>query len=227
MPTRNRYSTITIDGEWLNRAIPHTSHKTTLPDMLRRIEAQYGKAQRIWVMDRGIPTEEHLAAMRGADPPVFYLVGTPKGRLTKLEQALIVLPWQAVRQGVEVKLLPQQHELYVLAQSRARIDKERAMRRRKLKWLWARLKDIAAMDLDREELLMKLGAARSKARAAWRLLAIDIDPKKAAFSFALDRDKLRQSRRREGAKARRPLSVANQSVRQGAGRAVALLYPTR
>jgi hypothetical protein len=205
----------------------NTSDKTTLPDMLRRIEAQYGKAQRIWVMDRGIPTEEHLAAMRGADPPVFYLVGTPKGRLTKLEQALIVLPWQAVRQGVEVKLLPQQHELYVLAQSRARIDKERAMRRRKLKWLWARLKDIAAMDLDREELLMKLGAARSKARAAWRLLAIDIDPKKAAFSFALDRDKLRQSRRREGAKARRPLSVANQSVRQGAGRAVALLYPTR
>jgi Transposase DDE domain len=176
----------------------NTSDKTTLPDMLRKIEAQYGKAQRIWVMDRGIPTEEHLAAMRAADPPVLYLVGTPKGRLTKLERALLTLPWQAVREGVEVKLLPQDAELYVLAQSRARIAKERAMRRRKLKWLWQRLKEIAAMEIDREELLMKLGAARSKARAAWRLLDIKIDPKKAAFTFALDRHKLRQARRREG-----------------------------
>jgi len=176
----------------------NTADCTTLPDMLRRIEAQYGKAQRIWVMDRGIPTEEQLAAMRAADPPIAYLVGTPKGRLTKLERALVTLPWQAVRQGVEVKLLPQDGELYVLAQSRARIAKERAMRRRKLKWLWARLKEIAEMDLTREELLMKLGAARSKARAAWRLLAVDIDPKQASFSFALDRDKLRQARRREG-----------------------------
>ena len=176
----------------------NTSDKTTLPDMLRKIEAQYGKAQRIWVMDRGIPTEEHLAAMRAADPPVFYLVGTPKGRLTKLEKALVALPWQAVRSGVEVKLLPQEQELYVLAQSRARIDKERAIRRRKLKWLCKRLKEIAAMEIDREELLMKLGAARSKARAAYRLLTIDIDPNKAAFTFALDRDKLRQARRREG-----------------------------
>ena len=132
------------------------------------------------------------------DPPVFYLVGTPKGRLTKLEKALVTLPWQAVREGVEVKLLAQEQELYVLAQSRARIAKERAIRRRKLKWLWKRLKDIAAMEIDREELLMKLGAARSKARAAYRLLDINIDPKKAAFTFALDRDKLRQTRRREG-----------------------------
>jgi Transposase DDE domain len=176
----------------------NTSDKTTLPDMLRKIEAQYGKAQRIWVMDRGIPSEEHLAAMRAADPPVFYLVGTPKGRLTKLERALVTLPWQAVREGVEVKLLPQDGELYVLAQSRARIAKERAIRRRKLKWLWKRLKEIAAMEVDREELLMKLGAARSKARAAYRLLTIDIDPNKAAFTFALDRAKLRQARRREG-----------------------------
>ena len=176
----------------------NTADCTTLPDMLRRIEAQYGKAQRIWVMDRGIPTEPQLAAMRSADPPISYLVGTPKGRLTKLEQALIGLPWHAVRAGVEVKLLPQDGELYVLAQSRARIAKERAMRRRKLKWLWARLKEIAAMDLTREELLMKLGAARSKARAAWRLIDVDVAPDQATFTFTLNRDKLRQARRREG-----------------------------
>jgi Transposase DDE domain len=176
----------------------NTADCTTLRGVLRKIEAQYGKAQRIWVMDRGIPTEEVLAEMRQADPPVSYLVGTPKGRLSKLEKALLGLPWQAVRQGVEVKLLPQEQELYVLAQSRARIHKERAMRRRKLKWLWARLKQIAAMDLTREELLMKLGAARAKARAAWRLIDIDVVPDAATFSFALNRNKLRRTRRREG-----------------------------
>ena len=176
----------------------NTADCTTLRDMLRKIEAQYGKANRIWVMDRGIPTEEVLAEMRAADPPVSYLVGTPKGRLSKLEKRLVTLPWQAVREGVDVKLLPQDQELYVLAQSHARVDKERAMRRRKLKWLWARLEQLAAMELDREELLMKLGAARAKARAAWRLVDVTVPPEGATFSFALDRAKLRQVRRREG-----------------------------
>ena len=182
----------------------NTSDKTTLRDMLQKIEAQYGKANRIWVMDRGIPTEEVLAEMRTADPPVSYLVGTPKGRLSKLEKHLVTLPWQAVREGVDVKLLPhpstsaQDQELYVLAQSHARINKERAMRRRKLKWLWARLKEIAAMDLDREELLMKLGAARARAWAAWRLVDVKVADEGATFSFTLDRTKLRQVRRREG-----------------------------
>jgi transposase len=146
----------------------NTADCTTLRGALCKIEAQYGKAERIWVMDRGVPTEEVLAEMRQADPPVSYLVGTPKGRLSKLEKALLGLPWQAVRQGVDVKLLPhpstsaQEQEMYVLAQSHARIHKERAMRRRKLKWLWVRLKQISAMELKREELLMKLGAARNK-----------------------------------------------------------------
>jgi hypothetical protein len=176
----------------------NTADCTTLPDFVRKIEEQYGKAERIWVMDRGIPTEEHLAQMRRADPPIYYLVGTPKGRLSKLEKALLGQPWEAVREGVQVKLLPQEQELYVLAQSRARIHKERALRRRKLKWLWARLKEVSAMSLTREELLMKLGAARSKARAAWRLLDIDIAPNSASFTYALNRKKLRRVRRCEG-----------------------------
>jgi transposase len=176
----------------------NTADNATLRGFLEKIEAQYGKAERIWVMDRGIPTEEALAAMRQADPPVSYLVGTPKGRLAKLEQALLGLPWQEVRDGVEVKLLPQDSDLYVLAKSRARIHKERAMRRRQLKRLWGRLGQIAAMRLKREDLLMKLGAARAKAPAAWRLLDIAIDPKEAAFSYRLNRGRLRQARRREG-----------------------------
>src|SRR5206468_8273892 len=158
----------------------NTADNTTLRGFLQKIETQYGKAQRIWVMDRGIPTDEVLAEMRQSDPPISYLVGTPKGRLTKLEKALLERPWQTVRDGVDVKLLPDEQELYVLARSRARIDKERAMRRRKLKWLWGRLKELSAMRLKREELLMKLGAARDKARAAWRLVDIEVDPQIAS-----------------------------------------------
>jgi hypothetical protein len=120
-----------------------------------------------------------------------YLVGTPKGHLTKLEKDLLSLPWQEVRQGVEVKLLSKNEELYVLAQSHARVLKERAIRRRKLKWLWARLKEISTMELNRDELLMKLGAARAKAPAAWRLLAVDVASEGATFSYALNRKKLR------------------------------------
>lgn len=176
----------------------NTADNTTLRGFLQKIEAQYGKAQRIWVMDRGIPTEEVLREMRESHPPILYLVGTPKGRLTKLEKQLLVLPWQSVREGVDVKLLPQDQELYVLARSRARIDKERAIRRRRLKRLWRRLKELSAMSLKREELLMKLGAARSKAGAAWRLVKVKVDPKAATFSYELNRNKLRRVRRHEG-----------------------------
>jgi transposase len=176
----------------------NTSDKTTLKDFLHRIEKQYGKAQRIWLMDRGIPTEATLAEMRLSDPPGQYLVGTPKGRLTKLEQALLSTPWQKTRENVSVKLLPQDDELYVFAESKDRVAKERAMRRRQLKWLWKRLAQVAAMKLKREELLMKLGSARSQAPTAWRLVNIKVDPKLASFTYALNRNELAKVRRREG-----------------------------
>lgn len=176
----------------------NTADHQTLRGFLADIEWQYGKARRIWLMDRGIPTEAVLAEMRQADPPVYYLVGTPKGRLSKLEKDLLDKPWQQARPGVQVKLLPRDGELYVYAQSRDRIAKERAMRRRKLTWLWQRLARLSAMKLTREELLMKLGAARQRARSAWRLVVIDVAEDSAAFSYRLDRAKLRQMRRREG-----------------------------
>ena len=175
----------------------NTADSKTLRSFLEKIESQYGKARRVWVMDRGVPTEEVLAEMRAADPPVQYLVGTPKGRLTRLEKQLVDKPWRKAREGVEVKLLAQGDELYVFAQSADRVSKERAMRRRQLKWLWARLKKLAQMDISREERLMKLGAARSKAPSAWRLVKADVD-KTGALAYALDRDKLRKVRRREG-----------------------------
>jgi transposase len=176
----------------------NTSDKTTLRDFLARIERQYGKARRTWLMDRGIPTEAVLAEMRASDPPVQYLVGTPKGRLTRLEKQLLEKPWQTARPQVEVKLLPQDGELYVFAQSADRVAKERSMRKRQLKWLWKRLAELAAMKQSRNDLLMKLGAARARAPTGWRLVTVEVAAKEASFSYRLDRNKLRQVRRREG-----------------------------
>ena len=180
----------------------NTADKTTLPGFLEKIQNQYGKAERIWVMDRGIPTEAVLEQMRTSDPPVFYLVGTPKGRLSQLEAQLLPLDWQSVRPGVEVKLLSNQHELFVLARSRDRVNKERAMRRRQLKRLCKRLFKLQQMRLSARQLLLKLGECRARYRVAWRLLDLGLPipaaRKPVRFSFQLNRDKLRVARRREG-----------------------------
>jgi len=176
----------------------NTADCKTLRLFLEKIEAQYGKARRVWVMDRGVPTEAVLAEMRASDPPVQYLVGTPKGRLNRLEKKLLDKPWRTAREGVEVKLLAENDDLYVFAQSADRVNKERAMRRRQLKRLWARLNKLATMQVSREEMLMKLGAARSKSPSAWRLVHTAVDAKTGALSFSLDRNKLRTARRREG-----------------------------
>jgi hypothetical protein len=176
----------------------NTADCTTLRMFLARIERQYGRARRVWVMDRGIPTEAVLAEMRGSDPPVQYLVGTPKGRLSRLEKQLLAKPWQEARPGVSVKLLAEDDELYVYAESVERVSKERAMRRRQLKWLWKRLRELAAMAVRREEMLMKLGAARARAPTAWRLVDIEMDKAGAGFSYTLNRQKPRRIRQREG-----------------------------
>lgn len=176
----------------------NTTDSTTLRAFLARIERQYGRARRVWCMDRGVPTESVLAEMRASEPPVQYLVGTPKGRLNRLERALLAKPWREARPGVQVKLLAAEGELYVFAQSADRIAKERAMRRRQLKWLWARLAQLSAMALTRDALLLRLGSAQAKAPAAWRLLDIRVSEHDGALSYRLNREKLRKARRREG-----------------------------
>ena len=181
----------------------NTSEKTTLKAFLKKIEEQYGRAQRIWVMDRGIPTEEQLREMRQADPPVAYLVGTPRGRLSKLEKPFLELPWAKVKESVEVKLLAQEGELYILARSQGRWQKERAMRRRRLKSLWKRLQELQGQQLERDQLLLKLGAAKAEAGRAYGLVEVQVpkpeQPVNAeTFTFRWRKDKLRQALRREG-----------------------------
>src|SRR3954470_18396907 len=134
------------------------SDKTTLGDFLRRIEVQYGKAGRTWVMDRGIPTEAVLTEMRAGKTPTHYLVRTPRARLSQLEQEFLARPWAQGRDSVQVKLIEQDGELYILARSGGRRDKEQAMRRRRLKKLVKRLHELRQQKLTRDQLLIKLGA---------------------------------------------------------------------
>ena len=141
----------------------NTSDKTTLKEFLAKIEKQYGKAKRTWVMDRGIPTEEVLAEMRNSKTPIHYLVGSPRGRLTQLEKAFLTKPWEDVRESVRVKLIEHGEETYVFVRSQGRRDKEQSMRRRRLKKLIKRLRELQQQNLTRDELLLKLGAARKEA----------------------------------------------------------------
>ena len=183
----------------------NTSDKTTLKAFLAKIETLYGQAHRIWVMDRGIPTEAVLAVMRASDPPICYLVGTPKGRLSKLEQQLLKRPWQRARPHVRVKLLPQERELYVFIESQERLKKERGIRLRKLRELLGRLQALQQRQqrLTRDELLLAVGQAKEQAGRVFGLVQIhwpaegpEVDAR--SFTFKLRRNKYRQWRRREG-----------------------------
>jgi len=175
-----------------------TADNTTLREMLETITRRYGQADRIWVMDRGIPTEEILEQLREANVPVRYLVGTPKGRLTRLECALAERPWQDVRSELRVKLLPVEGELYVLAESGARKDKERGIRRRQLKRYWKRLGELRGQKQSRDKLLKKLGIAQHHAgRVVERLVEVFVSDQ-GVLSYRLEWEKLRAARRHEG-----------------------------
>ena len=89
----------------------NTADCATLRDFPTKIETAYGKARRVWVMDRGIPSEAILEEMRDPERQTFYLVGTPTGRINGDEKKWLDLPWQRVRDSVEVKLYEHEGEL--------------------------------------------------------------------------------------------------------------------
>lgn len=182
----------------------NTADNTTLRGFLKKIERQHGKTERVWVMDRGIPTEEVLSEMRDAETPVYYLVGTPKGRLSRYEHTLLGQEWKRVRDDISVKLLQDEDDVYIYAQSEKRIQKERAMRKRRLKHLLKRLNELRDQKtITRDKLLMKLGVAQKEAGRAYGLLDIDlpvagqpINPD--TFKWQINRTKYRRVYRREG-----------------------------
>ena len=180
----------------------NTHEASTLEEFLDRVESRWGRARRTWLMDRGIPTEQTLERMRSRG--IDYLVGTPKGRLTKLEQELLQRPWVQARETVAVKLLEQGDEFYVYVESQQRVGKERSIRRRRLKRLWAQLAALRARKpLTRDQLLLSLGAANKEAGRVWGLVKIrwpaaDEAVDASTFGYELERDKLRRVQRREG-----------------------------
>lgn len=180
----------------------NTSDRMTLRDFLQRIEQSYGQARRVWVMDRGIPTEEVLAEMR-QQKDTFYLVGTSRGKIQQYERQWLELPWQKVRESVEVKLFAQDSELYVLAKSEGRRAKERAIRRKKLARLLWKLHAMRLHPPSRDQLLLRLGAIRKDAGRAARLVAIKIPAQgvsvtRQSFTFHLEKEQLKQAELRDG-----------------------------
>ena len=176
----------------------NTRDTATLRDFLKKIETLYGKAQRVWVMDRGIPTEEILQEMRSSNPPVYYLVGTPRSKLRAFHPSFADQPWQKIRESVEVKLMAQKDECWILAKSEGRKAKENAIRRRKLARLLRTLRAIRRNCRKRDVLLLRLGAAKQEAGSAYPFVEIQIpDPKQIPtpqnFKFALKKEKLREA----------------------------------
>lgn len=143
---------------------------TTLRAFLDKIETMYGQARRVWVMDRGVPTHETLQRMR--DDGVAYLVGTPKRLLSQMEKDLIDKAWQRVHDGVQVKLLEQDRELYILARSADRQKKEQAIRRRKLKTLVHGLNRLKRRPITRDNLLKKIAVLQKEAGGVARFIKI-------------------------------------------------------
>jgi len=184
----------------------NTSDKTTLKAFLEKIHSQYGQARRIWIMDRGIPTEETLAQMRQSDPPVGYLVGTPRGRWDQFKDQFEKVSWQKLRDNVEVKLLCQDKEIHVLAKSQGRREKETAIRRKKLARLLRTLRGLRRTrqrPWKRDTLLHKLGAAHKEAGKAWSFVKINVPQARQpvtrdTFGFQLLKDKLQDAEQRDG-----------------------------
>lgn len=196
---------ITTDGLPLAYEVMNgnTSDRTTLRQFLADVEHTYGKARRVWVMDRGIPTEEILAEMRVPERQLFYLVGTPKGRVNQHEKKWLDLPWQKVRDSVEVKLYEHEGELYILAKSAGRQQKEMAIRRKRLVRLLRKLRAMRRSLPSRDQLLLRIGAAKTEAGRAFGFLKLCLPEAGQAvtretFRFTVDKVKLKAAEVRDG-----------------------------
>ena len=181
----------------------NTSEKTTLRGFLDSIESQYGKARRVWLMDRGIPTEALLREIRTSRQETFYLVGTSRAKVKQYEKQWLELPWHKVRGSVEVKLFAQDGELYVLAKSEGRQAKENAMRRKKLARLLRKLRAMRRSCPKRDQLLMRVGAAKTDVGRAFGFVKINLpqanqEVTRETFTFQLDKARLQEAELRDG-----------------------------
>ena len=153
----------------------------TVQSMVEQMEAKYGRANRIWVMDRGMVSEENLKYLRERDG--WYIVGTPKSMLRQFEQHLVDKQWHEVQAGVEVKLVPgpDGDETFILARSADRREKERAMHQRFIERMESGLEKLkAAMASGRLKdaglAHERLGRLRQQCQRASQAFEVQITP---------------------------------------------------
>jgi transposase len=181
----------------------NTSDKATLRGFLDQIETLYGQARRVWLMDRGIPTEALLQEIRSSRKETYYLVGTSRAKVKQYEKNWLELPWRKVRDSVQVKLFEKEGELYVLAKSEGRQAKEIAIRRKKLARLLRKLRAMRRSCPKRDQLLMRVGAAKTEAGRAFGFVQINLpqareEVTRETFRFRLDKAKLKEAELRDG-----------------------------
>jgi len=178
--------------------------RTTLEPILDTVEKKFGKARRLWVFDRGIVSDENLELLRARG--AHYLVGTPKSQLKAYEQKLVEADWQKVSEQVQVQLIPEAQEVYVLCRSAGRVRKEQAMRRRWLRKLIGDLRSLRARvregRLKQPELIQRaIGRLQERHPQAWRWLKWELKESQAglALDWDWDREKFKKSAQAEGA----------------------------
>ena len=192
----------------------NTGEKTTLTDLLSKIEQMYGKSRRVWLMDRGIPTERSLAVMRESE--IDYLVGTPRRLLDEFQGELSEKDWQQVNDSVRVKYIKKDGEYYVLARSEARMAKERAMRKRKLRRFIEGLRKLKSYR-DRDRFMKRLGVLQHEAGTCRHCVNLKLPPEGSKvnannFQYRFDRQAYREMIYRDGTYFLR----TNQSGKDGA-----------
>jgi transposase len=173
---------------------------TTLEAMLEQVEAKHGRARRIWIFDRGIVSEANLEGLRQRGGQ--YVVGTPRHQLEAYERELLEGSWTQINDSVQVQLIAQEQELYVLARSVDRAKKEEAMRMRQVRGL---MRDLIRVRrairkgtlLDADKVLMRLGRLSERWPRGWRYVSVDWS--NGRLTWRWDRQALRRAAHRDGA----------------------------
>lgn len=184
----------------------NTRDDIAFPHIVETMTARFGEARRVWVLDRGIATKDNLAFLRSRQQS--YLVGTPRSQLTDFEAELCTQDWREIREHVEVKCVPRGDQTYVLARSRDRRAKERAIRRRQLLGLHRDLKRLAASVSggrlkDHEKVHQRIGRLSERWPMAWRFMQVQVEQNSAgqasAVTWTYRQDRLRSALGKDGA----------------------------
>jgi transposase len=173
---------------------------TTTQEMVKAMEAKYGKANRVWVLDRGMVSEKNLEFMRKAN--ARYIVGTPKSMLKKFEQHLLDQTWEEVQPGVEVKLVgsPQgAKETFVLCRSRGRKEKENAILDRFVNRLEDKLTTLAERAehgkiRDKQKVERQIGRLLERNSRAAALFVVTVTEKESRILIQVQKNEERYRR---------------------------------